>query len=63
MFVTCFHEFRIYEFFLFSFKTRQDKDFVEIKNGAKTGYFHKKSHFAALLKENETFLSKIFVDS
>ena len=48
---------------MFSFKTRQDKDFVEIKNGAKTGYFHKKSHFAALLKENETFLSKIFVDS
>jgi hypothetical protein len=43
---------------LFSFKTRQDKDSVEIKNGAKTGIFHKKRHFAAPLKENETFFVK-----
>ena len=45
-------------FLLFSFKTRQDKDSVEIKNGARLGYFQRKNQFAAPLKENETFFGK-----
>ena len=48
-FVTRFHEFRIYESKNFS---------IEIKNVAKTVYFHTKRHFAAPLKENQTFFVK-----
>ena len=31
---------------------------MEIKNVAKTVYFHKKRHFATPSKENKTFLEK-----
>jgi hypothetical protein len=72
MFMTCFHEFRIYEstnffheIFLVFFKNKKETFCIEIKNVGKTVYFHKR-HFAAPLKENKTFFMKKnrgFVDS
>jgi len=61
MFVTCFHEIRIYEstifvsgnFFLFLLKQG-----IEIKYVAKTVYFHKEKYVAAPLKEIRTFFVK-----
>jgi hypothetical protein len=52
------------EFFLFSFKTRYSFS-IEIKNVAKTVYFHKEIHFAGTFKENKTFFGKKcgFIDS
>ena len=49
------------------FLLQQGRNFsFEIKNVAKTVYFHKKRHFAAPFKENKTFFVKKicgFVDS
>ena len=60
MFVTCFHEFRIYEFFsrIFSYLLlEQGRNLLLIsKNIFKTFYFQKKRQFAATLKDNKKHL-------
>jgi len=67
MFVTCFHEIRIYEStiffsgFFFWFLLKQG---IEIKYVAKTVYFNKEKYVAAPLKEIRTFfVKKQFLDS
>ena len=64
MFVTCFNEFRIYESIIFLDFLYNGQNFsIEIKNIAKTIYFHKKDTLQRLEKKTWNFSRKKIVGS